>query len=102
MLSICLTGVLLGLAEAIQVQTSVTHQGGATCPVQCGSSDHFSLVCCSSKLMRRPDDWHHRHKNSLSSRCQALLRCNPSTKHLIRTVVGSIDSVDYSKVVKCI
>ena len=48
--------------------------------------------------MKRPDVWHHHHKNSLSSRCQALLRCNLSTKHLIRTIVSNFNSVDFSQV----
>lgn len=48
--------------------------------------------------MKRPDAWHHGHKNSLSCRCQALLRCNLPTKHLIRTTVSNFNSVDFSQV----
>jgi len=32
-LSVFQTGVMLGLAEVLQTQTNVTHQGGTACPV---------------------------------------------------------------------
>lgn len=104
-----LTGVMLRLARAVQEQPNVAPQGGSACPVHGAAAIVLAwfgvavgkrkgptsgITVTTACLLLR--------KNSLSSRCQALLRGNLSANRLVRATVSSFSSVTAVKrVLKC-